>query len=108
MLIDDLIDDRTETLTRFRNALRHRRTGRDPRLTPARRHTLRQMLQAIDGRQAGATYQEVGGVLFHLSPVSAITWKTMSDRDAVMRRVRDGLKLVSGDYRKLLRRHRPH
>lgn len=105
-LVDELFDDRTATLIRFQATLRNRSIKRDPRITALRRRTLRQMLQAIDGRQSGATYQEVAQVLFRLSPVTAITWKSMPERDAIMRRVRDGLKLSNGGYRQLLRHHR--
>lgn len=106
-LLDELFEDRVEMLTRFRAALQHHQTVRDPRLSALRRRTLREMLQAIDGRRAGATYQEVAQVLFRIAPARSIAWKSMSERDAVMRRVRDGVKLINGDYRKLLRHHRP-
>lgn len=106
-LLDEFLNDRTETATRFLTALRHQARVRDPRLTVLRRRVLRQMLQAIDGRQAGATYQDIATTVLRAPPASAITWKSMSQRDTIMRRVRDGLKLVAGDYRLLLQHHRP-
>lgn len=106
VLPDDHLRDRVDTLFRFRDALRQRRPSADERLTPLRRRNLCQMLQAVDGRLAGATYPEIAEAVFEAERVSAIAWKSMALRDTTMRRVRDGLKLVSGGYRTLLHRHR--
>ena len=108
MLTDDLLRDRADALFRFRKALRIHRPSVDRRLTPLRRRNLSQMLQAADGRLAGATYPEIAEAVFGAKRVGAIAWKSMAVRDTTMRRVREGLKLVNGDYRKLLRHHRPH
>jgi len=106
VLPDDYVRDRIDTLLRFHNALRHRRPLSDERLTPLRRRNLRQMLQAVDARLAGATYPEIGEVIFGAERVSAIAWKSMALRDTTMHRVRDGRTLVAGGYRTLLYRHR--
>lgn len=106
MLPDDHLQDRIDALYRFRDALRRRDHSADERLTPLRRHNLCQMLQAVDGRLAGATYPEIAEAVFGAERVSAIAWKSMALRDTTMRRVRDGLKLVRGGYRTLLYRRR--
>ncbi|WP_173006163.1 DUF2285 domain-containing protein [Labrenzia sp. THAF82] len=103
---DPLLEDRLETVRRFAFALNGKTLPPDPRLTSYRLRNLRQALQVLDGRMEGATYQDVAQAVFKTKPVSATTWKTMSERDAVMRRYREGTKLVGGGYRRLLSRRR--
>lgn len=106
-LIDRLLLDRVDALLRFRDALTHRRTTPADLVTPQRSRHLAEMLRAIDGRLAGATYQDIGEALYGAERVSAISWKSTPVRDTVMRRVRTGFDLVRGGYRSLLYRHRP-
>lgn len=103
---DPLLEDRLETVRRFAFALGGKTLPPDPRLTSYRLTNLRQTLQVLDGRMEGATYQDVAQAVFNTKPVRATTWKTMPERDAVMRRYREGRKLVEGGYRRLLSRRR--
>jgi hypothetical protein len=105
--LDELLHDRTETLHRYHKALRSFRAPPDPRLTSQQRRNLRQALQAVDGRLAGATYQEIGEAAFSAERVTAIVWKSAPVRDTTMRRVREGTRLVNGAYRHLLHHRRP-
>jgi len=77
----------------------------DP-LTTQRRRRLKQMLRAVDGRASGAAHREIAQALFGEARVAAEVWKTSALRDATMRLVRDGLAMVRGRYRTLLRPHR--
>lgn len=106
-LIDPFFQDRIDAILRFRDAALHHRTSPDTRLTPQRRQRLIESLRVIDGRHAGATYQEIAETVFDAAPVNAITWKSAPLRDTVMRRTASGLDLVTGGYRKLLVGHRP-
>ena len=107
-LIDEFTQDRIDAIIRFRNAVFHRRSSPDTRITPQRRQRLVESLRAFDGRQAGATYQEIAEAVFGAAPVNAITWKSAPLRDTVMRRTASGLDLVAGGYRRLLLGHRPN
>lgn len=106
-LIDQFMQDRFDALFRFRDAALHHHTSPDKRITPQRRQRLIESLRAIDGRQAGATYQEIAGTVFGAEPVNAITWKSTPLRDSVMRRAASGFDLMAGGYRNLLLGHRP-
>lgn len=106
-LIDQFIRDRADTIIRFRDAALHHRAAPDRRITHQRRQRLIESLRAIDGRQAGATYQEIAEAVFGAAPVNAITWKSAPLRDTVMRRVAAGFDLMAGGYRRLLLGHRP-
>lgn len=64
------------------------------------------MLQAIDGRANGATYREIADVLFGKDRVAADPWKSSALRDATMDLVKDGLAMIAGGYRTLLRHRR--
>ncbi len=106
-LLDHFIEDRMDAIRRFASALHRRRPVPDMRVSPYRRRNLRQMLRILDGRRSGATYQEIAEVVLGADHVSATAWKTMPERDTVMRRFREGTKLVEGGYRSLLIRHHP-
>lgn len=60
-------------------------------------------LRALDGRQAGASYQAIAEALFDAERVSADPWKTSSLRDSVIRMARSGFAMMRGGYRRLLR-----
>ncbi|WP_224407025.1 DUF2285 domain-containing protein [Afifella sp. IM 167] len=105
-MLDRFLEDRLDAIRRFSHAINGRRSVEDLRVTPYRRHNLRQMLRVIDGRRSGATFQEIAEIVLRADHVSATAWKSMSERDAVMRRFREGMRLVEGAYRSLLsRRH---
>ena len=106
MPLDRHLLDRADASIRFWRFLQSGQRPRDPRLTPLRRRNLGQMLRAVDGRLAGATYQAIATTLFGLPELRAIEWKSHPMRDTVMRRVREGFRLVNGGYRSLLLHHR--
>lgn len=76
----------------------------DARLTRQRRCRLRQILRALDGHGTGAAYRAIAEALFGLRRIAAFPWKTCPLRDTTIRLVRDGLALLRGGYRRLLRR----
>lgn len=104
--LDPLLHDRIDALFRFCDALLHHRAAPDVRLTAQRKRHLIEMLRAIDGQRAGATYQDIAEAVFGAERDTAISWKSMPLRDVVMRRVRTGFDLVAGGYRTLLHKHR--
>ncbi|MCZ4288441.1 DNA -binding domain-containing protein [Hoeflea alexandrii] len=106
-LLDQFLEDRVEAIRRFAAALHNRQSAPDLRVNLYRRNNFRQMLRIIDARRSGATYQDIAEVVLNTEHVSATTWKTMPERDTVMRRFREGTRLVEGAYRGLLFRHRP-
>ena len=61
----------------------------------------------IEMPKAILNIQEIAEAVFGAATVNAITWKSSSLRDTVMRRAVTGLDLVSGGYRRLLLGHRP-
>ncbi|ALG90003.1 hypothetical protein TQ29_07105 [Actibacterium sp. EMB200-NS6] len=75
----------------------------DKRLTRQKRLRAKRMLQAFDGRVAGASQREIAEVVFRLSRVSRDEWQSAPERFAVMALLRDARKLVDGGYRVLLR-----
>lgn len=64
------------------------------------------MLQAVDGRMSGASYREIADAIFGAARVADDPWKTSPLRDATIDLVKDGLSLIAGGYRRLLRRRR--
>lgn len=105
--LDEHLLDRFEVLARFHRSRRDSPGQPDRRVTRLRRRNLRQMLQAVDGRLSDATYPQVAEALFGTRRVAAISWKSLSLRDTTLRRVRDGLRIVNGGYRRLLHHRRP-
>lgn len=104
--LDALGLDRIEALTRLWLSLHGRRTPKDGRLTAYQRRRLKNMLRAVDGRMNNADYREIAEVIFGVERVAADPWKTSSLRDAVLDLVNDGLAMIDGGYRKLLRYRR--
>lgn len=98
--------DRMAAIDRLLRALLGLAVPRDGRLTPQQKRRQRQMLQATDGRLNGATYREIAGVTFGVDRVASEPWKTSALRDATTALVRDGLAMIAGGYRTLLRHRR--
>ena len=99
---------RIASLLRFHRRLLGRAAGPLPRgwpLTAYRLARLDLMLRAIDLRQNGATYREIATALGRddAARLSASDWKMSASRSFVVRLVRDGIAMMNGDYRKLLR-----
>ncbi len=98
--------DRTEAIDRLLRALLGRAVPDDRRLTPQQKRRHRFMLQATDGRMSGATYRDIAGVIFGVDRVADEPWKTSALRDATTAMVKDGLAMIAGGYRTLLRHRR--
>ena len=64
------------------------------------------MLQAVDGHHEGASYREIAERIFGAERVANAPWKTSAIRDATIDLVKDGVALIAGGYRALLRRRR--
>ncbi len=106
VLLDALTDDRVCALSRFWAALAGRTVPADGRLTAQRRKRARDMLRVIDGRAAGSTYRTVGEGMFPHHDLDAASWVGSAIRETTIRLARDGLQLVRGGYRSLLRHPR--
>nr|WP_115063585.1 DUF2285 domain-containing protein [Agrobacterium tumefaciens] len=98
--------DRTEAIDRLLRALLGRVVPDDRRLTAQQKRRHRHMLQATDGRMNGATYRDIAGVIFGVDRVASDPWKTSALRDATTALVKDGLAMIAGGYRTLLRHRR--
>lgn len=64
------------------------------------------MLRAVDARETGATYRAIAQFLFPQYENDAASWVGSAIRETTIRLARDGMKLVRGGYRSLLRRPR--
>jgi hypothetical protein len=104
--LDDLTPDRLTALGRFWAAATGRPVPVDPRMTPQRHQRARHMLRAIDARETGVTYQAIAQHIFPQHEIDAASWVGSSIRETTIRLARDGMKLVRGGYRTLLRRPR--
>ena len=98
--------DRIEAALRLWRILHDRSSTSNGRLTAQRRQRLRRMLQAIDGHIDGASYRDIGKVLYGKSRIAAEIWKTSALRDSTISLVRDGRAMIEGGYRSLLRQRR--
>lgn len=99
---------RIASLLRFHRRLLGRSAGPLPRgwpLTAYRLARLDLMLRALDLRNSGATYRQIAVELGRdeATKLSASDWKMSAARSFVVRLVRDGIAMINGDYRKLLR-----
>lgn len=105
VVLDDKFALRIAALVRL-----HRRlSGRSPRPLPkawriTRRHRWRLtlMLRALDGHLARASYRDIASVLFGPEAVARYPWKTSSIRGQTIRLVKDAVRMMKGEYRKLL------
>lgn len=104
--LDDLTPDRLSALERFWAAITGRYVPPDPRMTPQRRNRARQMLRAVDARSLGETYRAIAEVLYPEHETEPAAWVGSAIRETTIRLARDGMKLVRGGYRLLLRRPR--
>ena len=98
--------DRAEAVLRLIKALNNRAVPPDTRLTAQQLRRARNMLQAVDGRTSGASYREIAEAIFGVMRVADQPWKTSALRDTVKDLVRDGLAMIQGGYRQLLRHRR--
>ena len=93
---------RLDAISRLLAQLHGRKVPVDKRLTRQKRLRAKRMLQAFDGRLAGASQREIAEVVFRLSRVSRDEWQSAPERFAVMALLRDARKMVDGGYRALL------
>jgi hypothetical protein len=98
--------DRIEAIDRLLRALQGRPVPDDRRLTRQQKRRHRHMLQATDGRMNGATYREIAGAIFGDDRVAAEHWKTSTLRVTTSTLVKDGMAMIAGGYRTLLRHRR--
>lgn len=103
--LDADLPARLAAATRLWRSLQAGAAADDP-LTAQKRRRMKQMLRAVDGRACGAAHREIAQALYGAERVAAEAWRISALRDATMRLVRDGLAMVRGGYRTLLRPHR--
>lgn len=106
ILLDDATPDRLEALARYWRSMQAPPAPPDPRVTPQRRQRLRQMLRAVDARLERENYRVIATALFPRHHIEAASWAGDAVRETTIRLARDGMKLVHGGYRDLLRRPR--
>lgn len=75
-------------------------------LSPQRQLRLALVLRALDARAEGNTYRTIAEVLFGAKHIPERAWKTHDLRNRTIRLVQNGLALMRGGYRKLLRQSR--
>jgi hypothetical protein len=75
----------------------------DSRITPQRRQRFRQLLRTVDARSCGASYRDIAAALFGRHRISGPDWHESSHRYTIIRLVQDGVELVRGRYRDILR-----
>ena len=97
---------RLDAVYRLLAQLHRRKVPADKRLTRQKRLRAKRMLQAYDGRLAGASQREIAEVVLRLSRVSRDEWQSAPERFAVVALLRDARKMVDGGYRILLRARR--
>lgn len=99
---------RIEAVLRLLASLYDRAVPADTRITRQQRLRTKRMLRALDGRRAGASQKSIASAIFRLDPMSRDEWQTAPARFATRSLIKDGLAMVAGGYRKLLRhKHRP-
>lgn len=106
ILLDDATPDRLEALARYWRGTHEPPAPTDPRVTPQRRQRLRQMLRAVDARLERESYRAIAMALFPQHHIEAASWAGDALRETTIRLARDGMKLVHGGYRDLLKRPR--
>ncbi len=98
--------DRIDAIERLLRALLGRPVPADVRLTPHQKRRQRHMLQATDGRLNGATIREIATAIFGADRVAAEHWPTSTLRITTSTLVKDGMAMIAGGYRTLLRHRR--
>ena len=75
-------------------------------LSPQRRQRLALVLRALDARIEGNSYRTIAEGLFGTRRIPERAWKSDDLRNRTIRLVRDGVALMRGGYRALLRQAR--
>jgi hypothetical protein len=96
---------RADALMRLWRRMTGKPPGRAPdELSPARRKRLVLLLRAVDARRAGANRRETAEVLFGAETVpEGVAFDDHHLRSRTSRLIRDGMAMIAGGYRKLLR-----
>ena len=103
--LDLAVPHRIEALLRLWRRLAGRPPGHtQSKLTAIQRQRLAMMLRAVDGRRAGATRRDIAQVLFGRDQIPDGTqFDDHHLRSRTARLIRDGLAMIAGGYRKLLK-----
>jgi hypothetical protein len=104
--LDDTFVLRVAGLTRFHHRLLGASSGPLPALwemTRRYRQRLALMVRALDGHLASASYREIADALYGPEAITRYAWKTSSIRGQTIRLVKDGIRMMKGGYRRLLR-----
>ena len=106
LILDRDVRHRADAALRFCMMARAR-SGRRPRASSAVDYSIirqMRMLQAFDGRHAGATYRAVAAAIFGEKAVAeARPWKTSALRSTVITLAETAAAIVEGGYLNLLR-----
>jgi len=102
--LDANSDLRLQAAHRFWCAIEGRRLGASPlALSPRRRGRFVLMMRALDAWLAGRSYREIAEGLFGPERVRSRSWKDHDLRSLTIRLVKNGIALMRGGYRALLR-----
>jgi hypothetical protein len=103
--LDASAPTRLEALGHFWRILSGQPSSNPPGdISPARRARLALTLRAVDGRHARATRREIAEVLFGPEAVpDGVAFDDHHLRSRTARLIRDGLAMIAGGYRKLLK-----
>jgi Uncharacterized conserved protein (DUF2285) len=102
--LDANSDIRLNAAHRFWCAIDGRRLGASPlALHLERRRRLVLMMRALDAWLAGHSYREIAEGLFGEERVRGRSWKDSDLRSSTIRLVKNGIALMRGGYRALLR-----
>jgi hypothetical protein len=102
--LDANSDIRLQAAHRFWCAIDGRRLGASPlALPPARRRRLALMMRALDASLARHSYREIAEGLFGKERLRGRSWKDSDLRSLTIRLVKNGIALMRGGYRALLR-----
>ncbi|MHC5307776.1 DUF2285 domain-containing protein [Bartonella sp. LJL80] len=78
----------------------------DQRLTKMQKLRLIKMLQAVDSQSGVASTREIATAIFGEQMIAGTHWKTSSVRIKTLNLLQDGLRMVNGGYKNLLRQNR--
>jgi hypothetical protein len=102
--LDANTDIRLQAAHRFWCAIDGRRLGASPlALSPQRRRRFVLKMRALDAWLAGHSYREIAEGLYGKERVASRSWKDGDLRSQIIRLVKDGIALMRGGYRALLR-----
>jgi hypothetical protein len=102
--LDANFDIRSVAANRFWLALQGRSIGAPPLdLSRLKRRRFKLAVRALDGRLEGHSYREIAEGLFGRQRIQGRSWKSHDLRSLTVRLVRDGIALMRGGYRALLR-----